>query len=377
MRIHNLKVFGSDFKFHDGEICTAGERLSAVSIDNEVLDGQGLYAIPGLIDIHFHGANGHDFMEGTPEALSAIASYEASAGVTAICPATMTMSKEDILKACANGAAFKPQEHEASLVGIYMEGPFVSPKKVGAQNPVYVHAPDLNFYKDAQRAAQGLIKIMAIAPEEPGAMEVIAALNDEVLPSIAHTCASYEVAREAIAKGAAHLTHLYNAMPPLHHRDPGPIAAGSDAPWCEAELICDGIHIHPAAVRAAFRLFGEERIILISDSMMACGLKDGVYSLGGQRVTVKGRKAFLDSGTIAGSVTDLFSCMRIAHQVMGLSPETAVRAATYNPARSIGALKDYGTLGEGKIASFNLVDASLNLRAVILRGKVLTSHIPL
>lgn len=373
MLIKNLSVFTPDFTFKPGCVAVQGSRFAAPSAasDDEVIDAQGLKAIPGLVDIHFHGGGGHDFMEGTPKALSCIAKYEAAVGVTTICPATMTMSRKDILQACANGRAFTPAEDEASLAGIYMEGPFVSPAKVGAQNPAYVQAPSRELFAAAQHAAGGLIRIMTVAPEEPGALALIKALKGKVLTSIAHTDADYDTAAAAIAAGAAHLTHLYNAMPPLAHRAPGPIGAGADAPQCEAEIICDGIHVHPCAVRAAFRLFGPERMILISDSMMAAGLPNGEYSLGGQAVTVKDRRALLADGTIAGSATNLFDCMKIAHQKMGLPLEIVVRCASYNPARSIGQLARFGSIEPGKEANLLLIDDELNLKGIMLRGRFL------
>ena len=356
----------------------AGGASGAIAGTGEqaVYDLTGLTVIPGLIDIHFHGSVGHDFMEGTPEALHAIATFQASQGVTAICPATMTMPEADIVKACANAKDFVPTATEAELVGINMEGPFISPRKVGAQNPEYVHSPDIDFFHRCYEASGKKIKLMAIAPEEEHALATIAALKDEVLPSIAHTCTSYEIASEAIRLGATHLTHMYNAMPGLAHRDPGPIAAASDASWCEAELICDGVHIHPAAVRAAFRLMGAERMILISDSMMAAGLPDGEYELGGQAVFVKNGKACLASGTIAGSVSNLYYCMKTAHQIVGLPLETTVRCATFNPARSIGILKDYGTIAPGKVASLVVLNPDLSIKDVLIRGKWLHNAIP-
>ena len=369
MRLYNISAYTTDFTFAPATIYTHGPLFAAHSSDDEAIDGHGLLAIPGLVDIHFHGAYGHDFMEGTPEALSTIARYEASCGVTAIHPATMTMAKEDIVKACANARNFVPQDDEASLLGIYMEGPFVSPHKVGAQNPHYVLAPSVDFFTKVQQAAGGLIKVLAIAPEEPGALDTIAALQDKVRLSIAHTCADYDITAKAFAAGALQLTHLYNAMPPLVHRAPGPIAAGADSDIVSAEIICDGIHIHPAAVRVAFKLFGAARMILISDSMMAVGLPNGEYSLGGQRVFVTDRKATLESGTIAGSATNLFTCMQIAHRQMGLPLETVIRAATYNPAAAVGALARVGTIEKGKEASLLLIDKELNLKGVLLRGK--------
>ncbi len=375
MKITNAKVFTKDFIFEDKDIYIENGVFKETASDSETIDAKGLMAIPGLIDIHFHGSVGFDFMDGTNEALENIARYQATHGITAICPATMTMSKEEIIKACENGKQFEPKDDCASFVGINMEGPFISPNKVGAQNPKYVISPCSQFFRDCQKAAGGLIKLLAIAPEEKNSMETIKDIKDEVLCSIAHTTANYDVAKEAIESGATHLTHLYNAMPPLAHRDPGPIGAASEAKWCEAELICDGIHIHPSAVRAAFKLFGSDRIILISDSMMAVGLEDGEYSLGGQTVFVKNRKATLESGTIAGSATNLYDCMKIAVKTMHIPLNDAVRAATYNPARSINILDKFGTIENNKVASMLLVDDDLNIKAIIVRGKVIENKI--
>lgn len=375
MKIVKAKVFTPAFSFEDKDLCVTDDKFSAESLDNRIVDAKGFYAIPGLIDIHFHGAFGRDFMDGTTESLRTIAAYEARVGVTSICPATMTMSKDDILKACVNARDFVLEENCASLVGINMEGPFVSSDKLGAQNPAYVMKPDAEFFRQVQALSGNKIKMLAIAPDTENALEFIAELKDEVLLSIAHTGCDYDTALKAIAAGATHITHLYNAMPPFHHRSPGPIGAGADAKWCEAEIICDGIHVHPAAVRAAFKLFGDERMILISDSMRACGLEDGVYELGGQKVTVKDRKALLNDGTIAGSATDLFSCMKTAVQKMGLSFETAIRCATYNPARSIKVLDKVGTIENGKQADLLLIDKNLTLKAVMLRGKWLFKEI--
>lgn len=384
MILTNANMYTRDFRFApDSMIKIEGDRIQRILEGGQPLpeccknglpeegthDLKGLMVIPGLVDVHFHGSMGHDLMEGTEEALDAIAKYQASVGVTAICPATMTMGEADIVKACENVRDYQLKDDAADVVGINMEGPFVSPNKVGAQNPEFVHAPDVDFFRRCNKASGNKIKLLAISPEVEGAMDTIKELKDEVLCSIAHTTATYDIAKEAIANGACHLTHIYNAMPGLAHRDPGPIAAASDAKWCEAEIICDGIHIHPAAVRCAFRLLGEERMILISDSMMAVGLQDGTYELGGQAVYVKDRRATLASGTIAGSATNLFDCMKIAHKLVGLPLETAVRCASYNPARSIKVLDNYGSIEPGKVASLLVVDRDLNLKGVLLRGK--------
>ncbi len=337
----------------------------------KVLDASGCFVIPGLIDLHFHGCVGHDFCEGTDEAIHAIARYEASRGVTSICPATMTFP-EDVLGPVMDAArAFSPADDEASLVGINMEGPFISPNKVGAQNPAHVVSCDIDLFDRLQRRAGGLIKIVDVAPEEPGALEFIRARSGTVRVSVAHTCADYDQARRAFDEGCNHVTHVCNAMPPLHHRDPSVIGAAHDSSHVMVELICDGVHVHPAMTRALLALFGDERIVLISDTMEAAGLEDGRYSLGGQAVTVQGNRATLESGTIAGGVTDLAACLRVAVREAGVPLEGAVRMAAENPARALGIDGECGSLAPGKAADIVVLDEDLQVKHVIVRGKLI------
>ena len=251
-----------------------------------------------------------------------------------------------------------------------MEGPFFSIKKKGAQNPEHLRNPDIEMFRRLNQTSDGQIRIVSIAPELDGAMEFIEALRDETVISIAHTDADYETARLAIEHGVQHITHLYNAMPPFLHRAPGPIGAAADCKSCMVELICDGIHVHPAVVRSTFRMFGDDRIILISDSMRATGLQDGTYDLGGLSVTVCGQNAKLADGTIAGSVTNLMDCVRIAVQQMGTRLEITVRCATENPAKSVGIYQWCGSISPGKRADVVLLSQDdLRLQQVILGGQ--------
>ena len=311
MIIKNALVYTEDHKFEKKDVRIEDERIAEIAengqitaTDEDVIAGEGMYAIPGLVDIHFHGAVGYDFCQASKEELLKIAEYEAKNGVLAICPATMSYN-EEILGHVMDKAADYKEDTVADLVGINMEGPFINLKKAGAQNPEYIMPADKEMFLRLQERSGGLIKLVDIAPEEKGAMEFIEQCHDKVKISIAHTCSDYDTAREAGA---------------------------------EVELIADGIHIHPAMVRTTFRIFGADKVILISDSMEATGLLDGDYQLGGQGVTVKGRKAVLtkDPGVIAGSVTNLFDCMKNCVQNMGIPLEDAVLAATENPAESIG-----------------------------------------
>lgn len=341
--------------------------------EGEVVDASGCYVIPGLVDIHFHGSAGEDISDGSLEGLHRMGAYEASRGITAMCPATMTLSEELLRGAAEAAKAYVPTASEADLVGINMEGPYISPNKIGAQNPDYVRATDVDEFRRLQKMAGGLFKIVDIAPEEPGADAFIEALTGEVRISLAHTCADYDRAAHAFDLGAKQLTHLYNAMDPMHHRKPGPIPAAAEREGVSAEIITDGIHIHPSMVRLAFNMFGDDRMILVSDTMRAAGLEDGVYDLGGQAVTVKGPVATIDSGALAGSVSDLLRCLTVAVKDMDIPFISAVKAATTNPARAIGIEGEYGSLDAGSKANAVLLDKeTLELKGVILRGCLLS-----
>ena len=374
MIVRNAKVFTDGCRFVEKDLVIRDGRIvfgATPRADEEIVDAGGAYALPGLVDIHFHGAVGHDFCDADEAGLQAIADFEASKGVLAICPATMTFN-EEILNGIMDVAAAHKNGRGADLVGINMEGPYISPSKVGAQNPKYVMGADAGMFRRLQARSGGLIKLVDVAPEEPGNLDFIRACHGEVRISIAHTCADYDTAKAAFAAGASHMTHLYNAMPGITHRAPGPIIAALEE-GAEVELITDGIHIHPAMVRFTFNTFGDDHVILIADSMMACGLPDGQYSLGGQAVTVKGALATLTEhpGTIAGSATCLYDCMRHAVLHMGVPLASAVRAATLNPARSIGIDADYGSLEPGRWGNVVLADEQLNIQKVIQKGVVL------
>ena len=374
MIVRNAKVFTDGCRFVEKDLVIRDGRIvfgAAPRADEEIVDAGGAYALPGLVDIHFHGAVGHDFCDADEAGLQAIADFEASKGVLAICPATMTFN-EEILNGIMDVAAAHKNGRGADLVGINMEGPYISPSKVGAQNPKYVMGADAGMFRRLQARSGVLIKLVDVAPEEPGNLDFIRACHDEVRISIAHTCADYDTAKAAFAAGASHMTHLYNAMPGITHRAPGPIIAALEE-GAEVELITDGIHIHPAMVRFTFNTFGDDHVILIADSMMACGLPDGQYSLGGQAVTVKGALATLTEhpGTIAGSATCLYDCMRHAVLDMGVPLASAVRAATLNPARSIGIDADYGSLEPGRWGNVVLADEQLNIQKVIQKGVTL------
>jgi len=381
MIIQNGLVFDPDCTFRERTVFTKDGIFCEKGIsEDEVLDASGCYVIPGLTDIHFHGCMGADFCDGTPEALRTIAGYEAAHGITAICPATLTLPSEELVHVLENAAAFASLQRktrhadQADLIGINMEGPFISPVRKGAQNGKYIIPFDADLCGRFFAASEGLVKIMGIAPEEnPGFEEKLQTVKEKMRISLAHTNADYDTAMAAFAAGASHAVHLYNGMPEMTHREPGVVGAVRDSSHVTAELICDGNHIHPSVIRAAFDMLSGERIVLISDSLRAAGLGDGRVMLGGQAVDVKGTRATLaEGGNLAGSVVNLLDCLRIVVQKMHIPLETAVRCAAWNPVRVIGAENEYGCIAPGRHANAVLLDRKdLSLKAVVKDGTVI------
>ena len=372
MNYKNANIYTEQFRFECGAFSVENGRFCRVLGESAegAVDLLGAYVLPGLIDVHTHGNSGADFSDGNAAGVEKMARCLAKNGVTSFAPASMTLPYETLEKAFASARAFVDARlsDAAALRGIQMEGPFFSEKKKGAQNGAYLRNPDFEAFKALQDGCGGLVRIVDVAPELPGAEEFIRKAKALCTVSIAHTDADYDAARRGIAAGVTHLTHLYNAMPAIHHRKPGVIAAAAEAETVSAELISDGQHVHPASVRLAFRIFGASRMVLISDSLRCCGMPDGEYELGGQQVFLQGGVARLADGTIAGSATNLFDCMRRAVS-FGIPREDAIRAATYNPARQIGALSEVGSIADGKVADFVLCDAELNRQAVYLAGE--------
>lgn len=344
--------------------------------EEEIIDGKGNYLIPGLVDIHFHGAVGRDFSDATLEGLQAIGAYELEHGVTTICPATMTLPEEVLVAICRNAYEYSRQKETktlATLCGVHLEGPFISESKKGAQNSLFIRNADKELFCRLQKESHNLIKLITLAPEKPGAMDFIRELSSRVHISLGHTGCDYDCAKEAFQNGADHVTHFFNAMPPFNHRTPGLIGAAFDDSVAFVELICDGIHVHPSAVRMLFRQLGRERIVLISDSIRATGMPEGQYTLGGLFVTVGKSGAMLSDGTLAGSVSNLADCVRRA-VAMGIALEDAVYCATYTPAKSIGVDESCGSIENGKYGDCVLLDCDdLSVMKVIRQGVLVYS----
>ena len=371
LKFRNAVIYRDDFTFRSGGFTVNGRVFQSFEEDGDGVDLQGDYVIPGLIDLHFHGNSGEDFSVTDFEGLTRIARYLAKHGITSFAPASMTLPEAVLKTAYENAVRFRDVQPEgvARILGINMEGPYFSREKKGAQAEEHLRTPDLAMFERLYEASGGLVKIVCIAPELPGAFDFIEKVKGKCTVSIAHTTADYETAKQAVAVGATQVTHLYNAMPPFLHRAPGVVGAAAEAKQVMAELICDGVHVHESVIRATFSMFSAERIILVSDALSLLGMPEGEYRSGGLKVYMKNGAAVLEDGvTLAGSTTDLFQCMKKAIS-FGIKAEDAVRAATFNPARALGAEGKAGSIAPGKPADFVICDKEFNIKKCYIGGK--------
>ncbi len=331
----------------------------------EVFDAAGRYLSPGFIDVHIHGCLGNDTMDDNESSLRSISKSIAATGVTAFLPTTMTMGFPMIERSINRIRALMEDAPGASVLGCHLEGPFISEEYKGAQDGRYIRRPDFKTIE----GLSDVIRIITIAPEEEGAGEFIeSCVSQGIVVAIGHTKASYEQAMRAIRKGASHITHIFNAMTPLNHREPGVVGAAMDSSVV-CELIADNIHVNPAVQRILLKVKGVEGIILVTDAMKACLLEDGEYELGGQRVVVKNEEARLPAGNLAGSVLTLDKALRNFTANTGIGLIDAIKTVTENPARVLKANDRKGSIDIGKDADFALFDDSFNIYATFVKGK--------
>ena len=366
MKFTDVKVFGEDFKFSVRDVCVSDGLFSDFS-DGETVDCSGLMMLPGLVDVHTHGAVGIEANDLGFEAVEALSRFQAEHGTTTFLPTLATLGEEQLKISADNIAKAKNAVTGAKIGGIHMEGPFFSIKYKGAQDPKYIKNPDAGMFFRINEASGNLVKLISIAPENEGSEEFVKAVKPYVKVAAGHTDSDYETMVKAIEWGVSQLTHSFNAMRGFHHRNPGAIGAAVDSDiFCE--LISDGMHVHPAMVRLFYKAVGKERLVLISDSVRPAYLPDGEYTSGGLKVIVKDGKATLEDGTIAGSSSTLFDCMKKAVE-FGIPIEDAVRAATYNPAKAVGIDGEVGVIKVGRAADFILADSQLNIKAVYINGR--------
>jgi len=369
------KIENGYIKLKDQKIIEFGplEELSAEEPCGEKITFPSKYkAVPGFIDVHIHGINGADVMDATRESLDIMTKALPSEGTTSFLATTITQSSSEIEKALSNASHYMDGQQEAGraeIIGIHLEGPFVNPRNAGAQPKDYIVDPNIDQFKKWQSLAKNGIKLVTLAPEQTGGLELVRYLKETgVVASIGHSDAVYEEVMEAIKAGANHVTHLFNQMRGLHHREPGVVGAAFLHDELKAEIIVDGVHVRPEMVKLAFKQKGSHGLILITDSMRAKCLKNGHYDLGGQDVTVQDGKAVLSDGTLAGSILKLGTAAKNILNYTGCSLEEVIRMASVNPAKQLNVFDRKGSIAEGKDADIVILDENMEVVMTFCRG---------
>lgn len=399
--VGNARLVGRDSVIDDGLVAIAGGHIvyagpranyagdgDGKRSGEPDVDARGDYICPGFIDIHVHGGGGADVMDGTRSALHTIARSHVRHGTTGFLATTMTAPHERLLPVIAvvreavaadRGGA---DTSGARVLGLHLEGPYVNPARAGAQNPTHMRGPSSSELEQLLEAAGDSWRVITLAPELPGVPEAIATLVErDIRVSMGHTAATYAQGKAAIAAGATLLTHTFNAMNPLHHREPGLIGAVLDDGTVFAEVIADGLHVHPLMMRLLYRLKGAEGIVLVTDAIRAQGCGDGEYTLGDLTVTVRDNEARLHDtgagatpGALAGSLLTMDAAVRtMVHQV-GVPLHEAVRMASYNPAAAIGLTHTKGSLERGKDADIVVLDDALQVQKTVVAGRIVYSR---
>lgn len=391
MLFKNGKVLDNDFKFAIGDLRIQGDKITEIGESLEpkgegIVNLKGKMLIPGLIDIHIHGAVGVDFSNALGEDIDKMANYLGSIGVTSFLATSMALPAEELKKTYAITGRYIAQKENncpedspvSKLLGIHMEGPYFSFEKRGSQDENYLSDPDYEEFVEILEASQGTIKIVSIAPELPGGLAFIRAITEiqgeKPVVAMGHTVASYQQAKAAIEAGVSHVTHLYNGMLPFMHRAPGVVGAVSESREPTVELISDGVHVHPSAIRLTFKLFGKDRVVLISDGLSPMGCKEdfepkGGYRCGHRSLFLQAGVVRVEDGTLAGSNTSLMDCVKNAVEY-GIPKEEAIKAASFNPARVLGLEKELGSIALGKQADLIVMNEGWEIETVYIDGKI-------
>jgi N-acetylglucosamine-6-phosphate deacetylase len=381
--LKGMRIYSEDeiiengyIKLKNQKIVEFGKLAELDHVDNfEVIEfTKSFNAVPGFIDVHIHGAAGADTMDATNEALETMTAALPKEGTTSFLATTITQEASLIERALENAAQYianQPAQGRAEVIGIHLEGPFINANKAGAQPIQHIIDPNLAQFQDWQRLANGTIKLVTLAPEQPGGLEMIRYLKENgVIASIGHTDATFEQVNAAIDAGANHVTHLFNQMRGLHHREPGVVGAAFLRNELKAEIIVDGVHVHPEMVKLAYQQKNSDGLILITDAMRAKCLKNGHYDLGGQDVTVKDGKAVLADGTLAGSILRLGDGVKNIVSFTGCSLREAIEMAAANPAKQLKIYDRKGSIAVGKDADIVILDENMDVFMTVCRGAI-------
>ncbi|NRF92400.1 N-acetylglucosamine-6-phosphate deacetylase [Paenibacillus frigoriresistens] len=374
--ITNVRVVAETGIIDQGSVCVENGRITAIVegelVDSEgleILDGEGKLLIPGMIDVHIHGAKGYDMMDGTVRSIEVVSETCAATGCTSFLATSVSSKMEDLLQMIDNVKQVAGKERGASIVGIHTEGPYLNIKRKGMQNEVFLRHPDITEMERVVEQSGSLLKMVTIAPELPGGMELVTYLRGRgIIVAIAHSDATYDEATEAFRLGASHITHCFNGMRPIHHRDPGLVVAAFEQPHVSLQAIVDHVHLHPAIVRLMHKIKGAEGMVLITDALHAMGLGDGDYQFGGHAVKVAGGVAQLEDGTLASSTVTMNEALRNTVE-LGISLEDAVTMASRTPADLLG-LPQKGRIALGADADMVLLDDQFQVTWTMIDGRI-------
>lgn len=383
--LKNADIYLENEIVENGYILVSEDKIAEIGTVDQLADRtfadtsivtleKGTKIVPGFIDVHIHGAGGSDTMDATTEALKTMATHLPQEGTTSFLATTMTQSPENIVNALRNAASYQQNENhygEAEVIGLHLEGPFINPSKKGAQPEKYVQEPNIALFQEWQKEANGTIKLVTVAPEMPNGMEFVKYLaENNVTASIGHTDSTYKDVKEAVAAGATQVTHLYNGMRGLHHREPGTAGAALLFDELKVELISDGIHICPEMIQLAINAKGTDGALLITDSMRAKCLKNGMYELGGQPVIVGDGRATLEDGTLAGSILKMIDSVRNMLSFTDLNLHELTKLASVNPAKQAHVFDRKGSIAVGKDADLVVLNEDITIDMTICRGKI-------